>query len=482
MRIEDLQVELRERTAWEAADLGVRLVRDWAGSVWGAWAAFVLPLHLLFCLLAWVAPGTALLLAWLSLPLAERVVLFVLSRRLFGARPRLGEVARGLWQHGRAGLLADLSLRRLSPSRVFVLPVTMLEGLSGPRARQRRRDLQRSQDLGLWGLGMASAFAELGALAGLFTFVSWLLPGQGLDNLELMLDGLVDAFAVSLAMAMPVLCLAWAVIVPLRTGSAFALYIQRRTALEGWDVELTFRRLASRLSPLAVLLVLLLGAPALAALPSAAPLSAEQEQALREELTEVLAGEDFGGTTTVRQWRPRWELEGPSGPDVEMPVLGELMATLAQVALALVVGLALVGLLYAILGRDRRWRRRAEREEGLGGPVVGALEEDVWALPAEPAERAWALWVEGRHAEALGLLYAAAVHHLVTIRGLELPDSATEGECLRRARRSLPVPTVAYLARLTRAWQKVAYAHRRLPDEEMSGLVRDWPQLNARGQ
>jgi len=46
---------------------------------------------------------------------------------------------------------------------------------------------------------------------------------------------------------------------PIYVACGFSLYLNRRTVLEAWDLELVFRRLRQRLSSAAPLLMLVIG-------------------------------------------------------------------------------------------------------------------------------------------------------------------------------------------------------------------------------
>lgn len=477
MRVDDLQAELRERGALETMDLGVAMARTWAGDLARAWIRLVLPLHGACLLLAAVAPWWALALLWWSQPFAERALLFTLSRRLFGVRldgPALLRAIPTFW--GR-GLWRDLSLRRLLPWRVFLQPVEVLEGLTGERARQRRRDLLEGQHAALVGLGLIAGLAELGAVVGLLTFLSWVVAEPQRVGLEVLADRLAAGLDPWLPVVLVALVLSGALVLPLRVASAFALYLQRRTRLEGWDVELALRRIARRLVPgaaLAICVALLLGA---AEARAGSPV--EREQQARAELARILEDPAFGGEVEVPTLRLRWELpKVEERAPLQLPFVGSLLGSAARVLLFVSLGLLALGLVLAILRRVR-----VEEEGGRGPARSGRIEQgrlgESRILPAHPAEEAWRLWAAGRRVPALGLLYASAVAWLVELRGLDLPASATEGDCLRLGRRHLPARPLAYLERLTRAWQQAAYAHRLIDDEQMRGLVRDWPELGA---
>lgn len=89
MRPEDLQVNLRPRSSWEAMELGTALLRRHAGAVWRPWLLALLPLFAALNALAWALgqPWLAWLLLWWLKPALERIVLYVLSRAVFGQAP-----------------------------------------------------------------------------------------------------------------------------------------------------------------------------------------------------------------------------------------------------------------------------------------------------------------------------------------------------------------------------------------------------------
>lgn len=462
-------------------DLGFAMARRWWRPLWGAWAALVVPAQLGLFLLLRQAPGLALLLCWWLLPLWERVPLFVVSRALFGVVPTVRQAAAGLWSVGWAGLVADLSWRRLSPIRTVVLSVSLLERLAGSRAAHRRRVLSQQVRVVGMGLAFASLLFEAGVIAGLLVLAGWCLPEGPRWSSEVLWDELLAGRGWAVATLATFTVAVLGLVQPLRTCAAFSLYLQRRTVLEGWDVELSFRRLAARIASraggVAALLLLALGlagGPVRAA-PAPAPERVEQVTA------EVLARPEFGGTSTQTRWKLRLEFPAssevkPREPGLELPVGG--LASLVQALLLGLAGLAVVGLLLSLVGR--RLPALAPRGAELPPPPLraGLLGLDGLALPEHPAQAAWALWQAGRQEAALALLYRAAVAHLVHTRDLEIDDSATEGDCLRAVRRHLPGPPAAYLGRLTRAWQRRAYAHRGVDEAEMRALVEGWPELD----
>ena len=113
--------------------------------------------------------------------------------------------------------------------------------------------------------------------------------------------------------------LAFALVEPFFAAAGFALYLNRRTQLEGWDLERTFRNLAARLRAATMALLLcLVGLGALAQEPQAPsrqtpPPVVEPEPEIqpllpedpaRKQLEELLAKDpDFARTRVIKTVR-----------------------------------------------------------------------------------------------------------------------------------------------------------------------------------
>ena len=100
MRLEDLTVALRPRSAWEAVELGTALVRRHARAVWRPWLAGTLPAFALVnaACFAIDAPWLAMLLMWWLKPLFDRIPLYVLSRAVFVEVPGTRATLRGAFR------------------------------------------------------------------------------------------------------------------------------------------------------------------------------------------------------------------------------------------------------------------------------------------------------------------------------------------------------------------------------------------------
>ncbi len=490
---ESVAAVLRPRRHWESIDLGFTMARTWWRPLWGAWILTVLPLQALVWLVLASEPLAAIAVLWWLKALFDRVPLFVLSRALFGATPSPTDVVRALPTLARLHPTA-LLWGRLEPSRSLHLPVWQLEGLTGAERARRGRVLARTVEtpaswLTVGCLGLATSFF-IGALA-----LGWLLAPEaaGLSP-ELLLERALDGGEPNGAIAWVAACHLFAVgvVEPLYVAGGFGLYINRRTHLEGWDIEVAFRRLARRLTsrerpsrtlgPLTALLCLALGSGSVQAQP------VQEGADPATTIEQVLAHEDFGPEQTRTRWSWPWLEDFFSASDDDWSpscgdglngggLAGPGLAGLLELALWALAGIG-VAVLVVWLGRrlqDPAWRRASAESTALPDLIRGhdALPD---VLPSDVPRAALALWESGEHAAALGMLYAGALLDLVTHRGLDIPRAATEGDCVDAVRRAPGGPLAAYFSELTRAWLQTAYAHRRPAGDQVRALIATWSQ------
>src|SRR5262245_29254210 len=144
VQLDQAAVRLRSREPWEAADLGVAMLRAWWRPAYGALLIVVLPTTVILHLLLISRPWLALLLTWWLKPLYDRVILHVFAHAVFGAPPRVADTL-ATWRHliGSTSLGTALAWGRLDSARAFNLSVSQLEGQRGAAARERRLVLGR---------------------------------------------------------------------------------------------------------------------------------------------------------------------------------------------------------------------------------------------------------------------------------------------------------------------------------------------------
>lgn len=514
MQLSDATLEIRPRGAWEAVDLGALLARRHAGLLMSSWALFTLPVFALFSLLLWSHPSLAVLLFWWFKPLYERLPLFILSRSLFGDTPTLARSFRALPGLLRREWFASLTWRRFSLTRSYDLPVLQLEELSGAPRQQRLRVLhQRDASAARW-LTIVGVHLESGLWFGALALIYLMVPApliadwSWFDLLHVEQDWL---WAEHLSNLLYVLVLVvWE---PIYVASGFSLYLNRRTTLEAWDIELGFRRLQERLK--AVLPAVLLSVGLLLAIPAPPTLAATDttptverptatdngtdkarlgsqpltRPAASERISQLLDQAPFRQRDTVTRWRLGDE-QAEARPGWLARLLGSWLRMdydfghlVTGIEVALWAGL--FGLIALFLWRYRDWLRlhvrRHPRTPGATAPapaVLFGLDMQPENLPADVAAEVERLWEE-RPREALGLLYRAFLSRLLHERQVPLKAAHTEGEILDLLRQAQEPELTPYAEALTGHWLNVAYGHQVPTSSTCRELCDGWRQRFA---
>ena len=527
MKIESLAVELRPRSGWEAMELGAALVRRHAAAIWLPWLIVTGLVFVLLNLAAWAIGQVwlALLAMWWLRPVFDRIPLYVLSRAVFGSVPTVADTLRAQLHWGWRPMLGLLTWRRFSPLRTAMLPVDLLEGASPAVMRERRRVIGAGNGghasmLMLMCLHFILAL-QLSALLIPLMFVpnellsetargAWLTITENPPVWALIALNVVDWLAVAL-------------IEPFYIGAGFGLYLNRRTQLEAWDLEIAFRRMRRRIGAAAgtALLALVCLAPlAMSPVPawaqqtgtaSEAPDVADEapqaqadaengeaavtdeDGAAEDEATEdvdhasrtldeifgdqrvphetfgrsvkkAYADGDLRPKQTVTTWKPKTkkdEKKAEKNP-FDMPSLrwlGSVFAFIAEYGLWLLLAV-LVGILIATAKRWLPWLQAVARPPlAEPEPVQVRSVDHEEPLPPDIATSARRLWAQGQPRRALALLYRASVEAMAARIDAHLPPGATEAECLRASRRMPEAEDREAFQRVVRVWQYAAYGH-----------------------
>ncbi len=476
---------VRPRGAWEAIDLGFVMARHWFLPLWLLWMATALPLFLLAHIVFTAFSGSvsyAGLVLWWGKPIYEPALLFWLSRALFDDTPRRRDVLRQLPAIVKPRLLSNLSLRRLSPNRSFYMPVALLEGLRGNERRQRLEVLGRGQSAGVW-LTIIGAHIESVLFASLFLTLAFLLPEE-LDWLEFS-DFMDDGSVVGVWVTQCFYMLSMSLVAPFYVAGGFALYLTRRTELEAWDIEISFRRIREQhladqhpeqhgtaLPTLAIVAVLCLAAPAdMQAFEFTPPES-------QQVISQVLDDEAFGKKETVKRWH---YVGKESEPEEEIDLawletLGSLIAMVIRPIAWLTIALVLGWLIYLILKHYPVLQRMGWR--GLSrkpAPIeLFGLQLQPEPLPQDVPTEVRRLLADGDLRAALSLLYRAALIAIIAHENITIPHSATEGECRHLVTQARPEDESKFFAHLTQTWLYLAYGHRLPAPENVEELCSQW--------
>lgn len=526
MRLTDASVIIRPRSAWEALDLGVLLARRHRGILSRSWALLTLPIFVLLSAIFWQSPSIAILLFWWLKPLYERLPLHILSHALFGATPSLRQAFKALPGLLKPQLLASLTWRRLSVTRSFDLPVLQLESLNG-QARNQRLIVLSQRDTGpaTW-LTIVGVCIETALYLAMLSLLYFMLPQQLKTDWD-WTQLLAPEAAESLWLAhlhnlfYALLLIVWE---PIYVAGGFSLYLNRRSALEAWDLELAFRRLRQRLSGLSYVLLLACGllliqpptsawaasSGANCPIPQFDPAGPDAERLLKQPLSskaahssisQLLDQPPFENRQTVTRWKygedkpSKKATKSTTASDADsnsmlakfkqlLEQLG-LLNNAAQLALIVEVILwaCLLSLLTLLAWRYREWLRTFGGRLKLTKPRAKPLPTQLFgleiapaSLPDDIASTAEQLWAE-QPREALGLLYRALLSRLLHDYHLALKSAHTEAEVLQLAEQLELTELTRFAKVLTRHWQNLAYGHQLPPANLKRGLCEGWRRL-----
>ena len=508
MHLSKAQAVLRPRNAWEAMDLGILLARRHAGLLMATWALITLPLFALLSLLLWQHPSLVAVIIWWLKPAFDRLPLHILSRALFADTPSIVESLKALPKLLKPQLLASLTWRRLSLTRSFDLPVQQLEGLSGSARQQRLVSLGKHYTRAPTWLTVIGLHIEMALWLGMLALLYLLIPAQLQSDWswqKLLESSQHDwLWAEHLSNALYVLALMiWE---PIYVACGFTLYLNRRTELEAWDVELVFRNLAQRLQRGAVLL-LVLGICLMPLTDSAwaqpeANHTSEQkadelgvkdprllkqmlnsEQA-QQSIDQLLEQPPFNNYKTIKSWRFGEPSDKKPNTDTWFKPPTWLKHWLEQTSFILQILLwtGFILLTAYVLWRYRQWLRTFSqkwlpRKKNVTPPVqtLFGLQVSDESLDQDWLVQAEKLWPSNPRM-ALSLLYRGLLNHLLNEHALPLTDAHTEGEVLLMMG-DLAQPLQQYSAQLTIHWQNLAWGHRLPESAQFNTLCQQWQQL-----
>jgi hypothetical protein len=501
VELDRVAVALRPRNSWEALDLGFQMAREWWRPIWGVWFAVYLPIAAI-ALAAFDNKLHAVLLLWWLKPAFDRAVLHAASRAVFGERIGVMATLRAWKDWLWPGLIGALTLGRLDLARSFVMPVATLEKQRGSAARKRRSTLAaRTRGTGVW-LTVVCYHMEAVALFATLVIAGMLIPSAAelvpADPFEDPMVGLFrEMFTWNLQDGLHYV-LAVSLVEPFYVAAGFALYLNRRTVLEGWDIELQLRRLEHRLRATAPAVLfaiaiacgmLLDGGTAQAQAPQqaqaqapqvTAPAQLQQPKSAQEEIRRVLEAPEFGVDREIRRWRYVGEVSESRDKDRSWSLPESLrnlilfFADISQGLLWVLAAIAAALILYALvrfLPAIEPRRARYQPPDTLFGLNVAPE-----SLPDDVAAAALAAARAGRAREALSLLYRGALSALVHRYEAPLQAGDTEGDCVRAANARLPEPGSQYFRQLVGAWQAAAYGAKVPPPEGIEALCGSWPQ------
>ena len=203
-------------------------------------------------------------------------------------------------------------------------------------------------------------------------------------------------------------------------------------------------------------------------------------------IDKITAQPEFGEIETRRVWEPI-KKEKEQSDESSLKTLEQWFGWIKEVSpllglfLKVIFILAIAALIIWLLIRFTSWLDwlelpvRKKRHQAPPSSLFG-LELNKDSLPENIVEAALKLLDNGQLRDAVGLLFRAALSHMVHHSQLPVSDSYTEGECLRLAQQHRPASEVNYFRQLTETWLLLAYAHQPPTIKLTRQLCHSWSQ------
>lgn len=504
MNLDNVAIAIRPRNSWEAMDLGFLLAKKWFGKLWRLWMATGFVAGAVFMILLYGLPGFGLLLFWWLKPVYEPFLLYWLSRAVFGEILPLSGVFKNWRQIILPGLLASLTIQRLSPERSFLMPVRMLEGVTGEAQKQRKSVLNKNQSGALWLSIACLAIEFLLAVSGM-ALLYILIPEEIRRSLEYSSPFIFYRLNIVIYM------LAVSIVAPLYVAGGFMLYISRRVELEAWDIEIGFKNMAARVlerkksrivNSLAALFIFSALFFSLV-LPSLQAANIPPPDECKQILEQVLDGDDFGEKKIIYNWklidkeREEEDLSWFSKFfEAFFKRLGEFfsgsydtfkkwtggLGIAFEIFLWMLLGGGIAWLLYRYTGIRRLFAGAGNGDTNIKKPepVLFGMVVTPDSLPTDIAAECRKLLQAGETRKVLALLYRGTLSRLLHVHELRVPDSATEMECDQLVKKIRPEKEALFFNLLTRSWLSTAYGHFEPTLSLVQDLIDRWSHLYGR--
>lgn len=498
MDLEKVTARIRPRKGWEAVDLGVTLVQNHAKTLYKTWFAITLPIFLILSTVFYQSLPLILFLFWWLKPIMERPLLHFLSRELFGESLTTKDCVKAFYSVAKIQWFASLTWRRLSFTRSLDLPLIQLEGLKSSARAKRLRVIHSGDSATAVWMTIIYLIVESIVYFSVVSLFFLLVPdiySEDVDFsawLEFESESNMMSFMINF-----LVYLSASVVAPFYVASGFALYLNQRTHLEAWDIELSFKRLAEKLKERSENNIVRLASWFAASLLVFASLSFTPNHALAETnelekselvddithqeaktiIEEIKAGDDFHQIIQEEENVFRSSIDEPiSSSEPISPmwfVFARFFALVVEFALWIILAVLVIFLLVRYkhllipnLPEKQVVHKRPDKLFGLD------MKSD--SLPEQPWLVAKKLIQSEQYREGLSLLYRASLIWYIDHSEAIIKEGYTELECLEQISKFVNKSGGSYISQLTNLWRTLAYAHQLPNVEKMIGLCDQW--------
>ncbi len=521
MDLNNICIKPKKRSPWQAIDLGFKLTRLWFKPLFLLYALPFYTFSAIITLLLHNHLLWALLTIWWMKPIFERAPLVYASRALFGEKPSTRKILKSWIKTNAFSWFQGLTRHRLSFTRSFDLPVTVLEQLKQSQRSKRIHLLHNKGGSEAIALTLLCFWCGFSIYLAVFSLIDLLIPEPVANTL--MLWSKLDLSNVNY-----VTYLVSIIIVPLIEPfficSGFMLYINRRMELEAWDIEISFRNILNKekyqnvkpfnTTPLVLCFLLSIS------LVTSNPIQAQEEQSTinnpptkhtskeisKENIEKVFTTDDFSKTVEVTQWRLknrnieksdqkssenlldriyRWLKslmeKSETAPSQNKSTITQFFDNLSIVIKALLI-VAIMAVIvtfvlrykqnFAYLMHGRKLKPKQDR--AIPVETLFGLQVSEESLPQDIPKEVLTLYRQQKHRSAISLLYRACLSKLITDKNIIFSESYTEGECLAMVQSNEDKQLANYIKDVTQLWMNLAYGHISPAEDEVKVLCERW--------
>lgn len=525
MDLEKVTAKIRPRKHWEAIDLGIALTQKYAKSLYFIWFIITLPIYLVASAVFYDQAFWVILVFWLLLPLWERPLLHFLSRELFGETLSVKQCVKKFFSLAKIQWFASLTWRRPSFTRSLDLPIIQLEGLSGAQRGSRIKVIHSiGSGPAVW-LTILFILTEVAFYFSILALAYILLPAPIAESIDVFEWMTVEADSFVMTFILNTISyLTISFITPFYVACGFSIYLNQRTHLEAWDIELEFKRLAQKLKAkneshttrlaswaCAGILASIFAftpagqlkaendetndtapteltidkgegvATALNDLNKTAPAKEDTSphQVAKTQIKEILNSQEFNETSQESRLVPVNQEEDEDEVTRSQPsrfwfFLGKIISFVIEFALWVFLALLIIFLIikyrHLITGIKLPEKQKRERPKQLFG-----LDMQSETLPDRPWEIARGLCEKGELRQGLSLLLRASLIWYIENTGVLIREGDTELECLRKLKPHGNSKQFSYMRELTDRWRSLAYAHVEPEVSRVVDMCQLWP-------
>ncbi len=532
MQIDNIQAKIRPRGNWEAIDLGFLMANRWKSHIYKTWFLVTFPIFMLLNLIFYNNMGWVCFIFWLLKPVFDRFILITVSRRLFKEKIVNSELIKLAPRLFFKHIIKHLTIYRFDPNRAFNLPVWFLENLSGKRRSERARILKLTASGASSLLTFAALHLELFFYVAIIALIASIFP-----NYMLFGDMFRNSFENIIALyesnnwyieffANSIYFLSVTLIEPFYVCAGFTLYLNRRTELESWDIELDFKKMRQRLEDkqkrynlgafkIALISMLCVGILSFfpiensyAATPNSNVLRNESCDKWNKKLTaaptndaekvirSILSQDKYKKCSINTKFEPKpqekssgdnnllkkfwkWIFEKFGGKSKPSNSDDISFANIIELFFWGLGGLIVCFLLYQ-LHKYREYFlniiKPVENDKKKIPSEIFGLDITPRSIPDLLSDEVLKLWNEGEFLQAISLLYRGYLSKLTHEFNVDIKISYTENDCLLAAKQAISNKNEALqlFTQISQIWLKSAYAHQLPSKDEVIDCCRAW--------